>query len=182
MHRGGVVVICSIAGSLIGVSSASACGGDGPRGPVVAQGVSSGGQRWSQTACLNGHHLVVETSLPQPDGEEVGGGYGGPPPSRRAPLILSALGSDLGPAEEDEFDGVAFQTVARVVIRFRTGEPVTVAVRRAPARDRHRFAFLRPLRFFVVFFPNSRVPTTITALSRTGQVLARRPRRRGPVA
>jgi hypothetical protein len=170
----------AVAGSLIGVSSASACGPERPSGPVVAHGVSLGGQRWSQTACMTGH-LVVELSLPQPDGEDAGGVYGGPPPSARAPLILSQ-GSGLGPAKEGELDGLAFQNVARLVIRFREGPPTTVAVRQAPARDRHRFAFLHPLRFFVVFFPSSRVPTTITTLSRTGQVLARRPRRRAPVA
>jgi hypothetical protein len=181
VRRGGLVVIGAVAGSLIGVSSASACGGDSPKGPVVAHGVSPGGQQWSQRACLNGHQLVVELSLPQPDGEDVGGGFAGPTPSARAPLILGARGNGLGPAEEGELDGVAFQKVARLVIRFRAGAPTTVAVRQAPARDRHRLAFLRPLRFFVVFFPSSRVPTTITALSRTGQVLARLPRRRTPV-
>jgi hypothetical protein len=169
VRRAGLVVIGAVAGSLIGVSSATACGGDSPKGPVVAHGVSPGGRQWSQRACLNGHQLVVELSLPQPDGKDVGGGLAGPPPSARAPLILGARGNGLGPAEEGELDGVAFQNVVRLVIRFRAGAPTTVAVRQAPARDRHRLAFLRPLRFFVVFFPSSRVPTTIIALSRTGR-------------
>jgi hypothetical protein len=180
MRRGGLVVLGAVAGSLIGVSSASACGGDNPAGPVVAHGVSPGGQQWSQRACLNGHQLVVELSLPQPNGEDVGGESAGPPPSGRAPLIHVGRGNGIGPAEEGELDGVAFQNVARLVIRFRAGAPTTVAVHQAPARDRHRLAFLRPLRFFVVFFPSSRVPTTITALSRTGHVLTRLPRRRPP--
>jgi hypothetical protein len=181
MRRGGLVVIGAVVGSLIGVSSASACGGDNPSGPVVAHGVSPGGQRWSQTACLNGHQLVVELSPPQPDGEDAGGGSAGPAPSARAPLIQVGRGNGLGPAEENEVDGVAFQDVARLVVRFQSGPPTTVAVHQAPAHDRHRLAFLRPLRFFVVFFPVSRVPTTITALSTTGRVLARLPRRRIPV-
>lgn len=181
MRRDGLVVIGAVAASLIGVSSASACGGNNPSGPVVAHGVSPGGQQWSQTACLNGRQLVVELALPQPDGEDTGAGYAGPPPSGRAPLTPVGRGNGLGPAEEGELDGVAFQSVARLVIPFRAGAPTTVAVRPAPARDRHRLPFLRPLRFFVVFFPGSRVPTTITALSRTGHVLARLPRRRPPV-
>jgi hypothetical protein len=181
VRRGGLVVIGAVAGSLIGASSASACGGDNPCGLVVAHGVSPGGQRWSQTAGLNGTQLVVELSLPQPNGEDAGGESTGPPPSAHAPLMHVGNGNGLGPAEEGELDGVAFQTVARLVIRFREGPPTTVAVRQAPARDRHRFAFLHPLRFFVVFFPSSRVPTTITALSGTGKVLARLPRRRTPV-
>jgi hypothetical protein len=181
VRRCGLVVIGAVAGSLIGASSASACGGDGPEGPVVAHGVSPGGQQWSQRACLNGPQLVVNLSLPQANGEDVGGESAGPPPSGRTPLIGVGRGNGLGPAEEGEIDGVAFQTVARLVIRFRAGAPTTVAVRQAPARVRHRLAFLRPVRFFVVFFPSSRVPTTITALSRTGHVLARLPRRRTPV-
>jgi len=177
MRRCGLVVIGVITGSLVGVSSASACGGNNPCGLVVAHGVSPGGQRWSQTAGLNGTQPVVELSLPQPDGEDAGGGSAGPAPSARAPLISVGRGNGLGPAEENEVDGVAFQNVARLLIRFRTGAPTTVAVRQAPSHDRHRLAFLRPLRFFVVFFPSSRVPTTIRALSRSRQVLARLPRR-----
>lgn len=164
-------------GLSVGVPSASACGGDGPEGPVVNHGASPGGQVWSQTACLNLHQLVVGLSLPEPNGENQGAESAGPAPSARLPLIGAGHGI-VGPENEGEIDGVAFQTVARLLIRFRTGAPITVAPRQAPAGDRRRLAFLRPLRFFVVFFPGSRMPTTITALSNSGHVLAALPRRR----
>ena len=120
---------------------------------------------------------MVNLSLPQSDGEDVGSEGSGPPPTGRAPLLHIGRGSGLGPAHESEIDGVAFQTVTRLVVRFTTGAPVAVVPRQAPAGDRDRLAFLRPLRFFMVFFPGTRTPTTITALSRTGRVLGRLPRR-----
>lgn len=176
LRHGRSAFIGAVCGLLIGVSSASACGGDGPTGPIVNHGVSPGGQQWSQTACMNFRQLVVELSLPETNKANEGGGSAGPPPTARFPLSHVGHGSGVGPAQEGELDGVAFQSVARLVIRFRAGAPITVALRQAPAGDRHRLAFLRPLRFFVVFFPGSRVPTTITALSSTGHVLARLPR------
>ncbi len=176
--RGSWVALGAVVCLLTGVSSASACGGDIPCDLIVNRGVSPDGQKWTQTAGLNFHQLVVELSLPQPNGEDYGGESAGPPPSGGLPLIGVGYGSGLGPAGESEIDGVTFKTVARLVIRFRQGAPLTVAPRQAPARDRHRLAFLRPLRFFVVFFPGSRVTTTITALTSTGRVVARLPRRR----
>ena len=86
VRRCGLVVIGVIAGSLIGVSSARACGDNNPCGLVVAHGVSPGGQRWSQTAGLNGTQLVVELSLSQRTAKMTLAGTSGPlhRPARRS--------------------------------------------------------------------------------------------------
>jgi hypothetical protein len=162
--------------SLLAVAPAAACGGD-TSGPVVEHGVSSGGQMWTQKACPNGNspELLVDIYLPQRDGEDVGGGTSGLPPSRRLPLLVDAPGDDIGPGAEGELDGATFQTVTRVRIAFAAGPPIVVPTRPAPGRTRRRFAYLRQLRFFVVFFPGPRSPTSVTALNNAGHVLARWP-------
>jgi hypothetical protein len=159
--------------SLAVAAPAAACGGDGPAGPVVGRGVSSGGQVWTQQACHNGPELVLTLSLPQADGEDFGGGLGAPPPSRRSPLIVAAPGSDIGPAGEGELDGMAFRTVTRVRIAFAAGAPVVATTRPAPLAARRHHAYLLQLRFFVVFCAGSRRPTSVTALGATGRTLAR---------
>lgn len=168
--------LAGVAAGLVSLAVAApvaACGGDGPAGPVVGRGVSAGGQVWTQRLCHNGPELALTLSLPQADGDDFGGGLGTPPPSRRSPLIVDAPGSDIGPAGEGELDGLAFRTVTRVRIAFAAGAPVVAATRAAPASVRRRAAYVRPLRFFTVFFPGSRQATSVTALGATGRALTR---------
>ena len=162
--------------SLLAVAPAAACGGD-TSGPVVEHGASPGGQVWTQKACPNGNSpdVLVDIYLPQRDGEDVGGGIAALPPARRLPLLVDAPGDDIGPGGEGELDGATFQTVTSVRIAFAEGPPIVVPTRPAPARTRRRFAYLRQLRFFVVFFAGPRRPVSVTALSNARHVLARWP-------
>jgi len=168
---GGIALV-----ALVGAVPASACGGD-TSGPVVERGRSPGGQVWTQRACPNrtSPELLVDLYLPQRDGEDVGGGFGAPAPSHKLPLILGETRNRVGPSAERELDGVAIRLVTRVKIEFATGPPLVVATRPAPVLARRTHAYLRPLRFFVVFFAGARRAKSAVALSATGRVLANSP-------
>jgi hypothetical protein len=92
-----------------------------------------------------------------------------PVPSARNALFVDAPGVGLGSDHEDEIDGVSFKTVGRLEINFASGAPLIAATHRAPAATRRHHAYLRDLRFFVIFYPGHRgIPKTVCALSAAG--------------
>ena len=65
------------------------------------------------------------------------------------------------------------------MIKMSSGERLTVRPEPAPKRLFRRFAFLRGLRFFDVFYEESRRPRVIAAFDAEGELLGRRHSHRG---
>lgn len=170
LRRYASVAAAGFIAALASAPAAAACGGD-TSGPVFEHGRSAGGQLWSQIACAVGQQaLEVDLLLPEPHGGDAGGGFGAPMPPAPNPLYVDAPRVDLGSDNEGEVDGVAFSAVTRLQISFRSGPPLIAATRRAPAGQRRRYAYLRPLRFFVIFYSGHRgIPKTVCVLNAGGR-------------
>jgi hypothetical protein len=52
---------------------------------------------------------------------------------------------------------------------------VTASTQPAPLAARHRYAYLRPLRFFVVFYPGNRRLLAVSALDARGRLVGKAP-------
>jgi hypothetical protein len=140
---------------------------------TVAAGRSAGGQHWVQTTHMEFGSVVVELSLPGPDGVDGGGGMRGRP-TARAPLRMIAQGDGLGRTrDETEIDGAVPRVVRalRVTTARRT---VLVHTRPAPRRALRRWPTLRQVRYFVHFFAGGDQALSVRALDARGAVIAER--------
>jgi len=108
-------------------------------------------------------------------GEGEGGGYftSLPRPVPRAFVLTASGGSGLDEFPEADLSGIAAGRVARLEVKMADGQVLETEPARAPDRFRGRFPWLRGLRFYDVFFPDSQEPAEITALDRHGRVLER---------
>lgn len=173
---------------LVVPGGASACESPCTEPPsfVVARGHSLYGVPWqieatrfSATATGPGG---VETHFSiSPRGGYTGVGYytGLPLPLPRRFVFTANAGSDIDRHPESDLSGITRRRVAKLVVKMSDGERLTVYPKPAPRRLRKRLPWLRGLRFFDVFFPADQEPKLVTALNRTGHVLARHKNHRG---
>ena len=153
--RAGVMSAVVMLISLAAASSAAACGGT-LSGTPVEHGRTKGGVRWNQRACLVGHELLVELSMLDRHNNQLGGGMSLPISALKGSLDVDATGIDLGSDHENEIDGVAWENITRLRVKFASGKPLIVRTRRAPLAERKIHHYLRRLRFFVIFYPGAR--------------------------
>lgn len=156
---------------LVACLAPGAAKADGPAGDVVGQGVSRGGQSWTQTASVFQGRLNVDISLPDRSGTDNGGGSSGPISPRN--LLVLDRGEGFGThADEYLLDGWTYRSVRTLRVTTTRGQS-TFRVREAPADALARTPALARVRFFVRFFERGHRPLRVDALDARGHLLQR---------
>jgi hypothetical protein len=119
---------------------------------LVGWGHSQGGQEWAQRYGIykkTQHFLMV--SLPQ-NGTDNGGGSSWDGDALSRNVFHVGFGSGFAEPDPTEMDGAARQDVRSIRFTFTDRPPVVVHPYMASKKLRHRFPFLRHIRFYIVFF------------------------------
>ena len=163
--------------AILAPGGASACGCGEFRGVVVAHGSSLYGVPWRIKAILprdaGPGRAMFEFTIGDP--EESEGGYFTdlPRPIPRGLALTALRGSGFDDFPEADLSGIAAGRVALVRVEMEDGQTVEVEPARAPERLGDRFHWLRALRFYDAFFPDSQEPVRVTALDSNGQEVER---------
>ena len=154
---------------------ASACGCGEFRGVVVAHGSSLYGAPWRIKAVVPRDSGPDQAMFEFSVGKSPDGGYFSslPRPVPKALVLTASPGSEIDEFPESDVSGITAGQVTRLEVEMDDGHVLETEPLRAPARFRNRFHWLRALRFYDVFFPDSEEPVQVTALDAQGHVLER---------
>jgi hypothetical protein len=157
--RAPFVALLAVGASLSATSSATArpplidssdpCGCN----PVlVGWGHSQGGQEWGQRYGIYKRSRFLMISLPDGKGSDNGGGSAWDGDALSRFVFDVDFGDGFGGPDPKMLDGAARQDVKTITFDFTDRPPVTVHPYMASKKLRHRFPFLRHIRFYIAFF------------------------------
>jgi hypothetical protein len=131
---------------------------------LVGYGVSQGGQRWIQRFGVSREKATVDLSLPARDFDH---GHG---IESRLPIVfVMQVSSGYRAPDGAEIDGATSARIRTLRIQLGAHRTLVIHPHLAAAVLRHRFTFLRNLRFFVDFHAGPETPTRVSAYDRTGK-------------
>jgi hypothetical protein len=174
-------------GALVGTTAASA------RPPLIEQqdepcgcnlvlvgwGHSTGGQEWVQRYGVRKQSRFLTLSLPAANGEDNGGEGSWNDGALSRIVFIASFGNGFAAPDSWEVSGAATADVHTIRFIFSAGPPLVVHPYMASSRLRHRFSFLRHIRFFLVFFSGREgTVKTATAYDGAGRELQRHRARR----
>jgi hypothetical protein len=147
---------------------------------LVGWSHSRGGQEWAQRYGVRKQRRFLTLSLPSGNGEDNGGEGSWNDGALSRVVFIAGFGSGFALPDPMEVSGAATATVRTIRFIFSDGPALVVHPDMASSGLRHRFSFLRHIRFFVVFFSGREgTVKTATAYDGAGRKLkTHRPRRR----
>lgn len=119
---------------------------------LVGWGHSQGGQEWGQRYGIYRRSRYLMISLPDAKGEDNGGGAAFDGNALSSSVFFVDFGDGFAPPDPTMMDGAAAEDVHKIQFIFSDRAPLVVYPHKASRRLRHRFPFLRHIRFYVVFF------------------------------
>ena len=154
---------------------ASACGCGEFRGVVVAHGSSLHGVPWRIKAILPRDSGPDQATFEFSIGESPEGGYFSslPRPIPKALVLTASPGSEIDDYPESDLSGLTAGRVTRLQVEMNDGQVLESEPQRAPDGVRRRFHWLRGLRFYDIFFPDTEEPVQVIARDARGRVLER---------
>jgi hypothetical protein len=148
-----------------------ASAGAGGRAVTVAHGVSPEGVPWHIEAKRWHSSAYLHFDFDPPAYSDVGWGASFPLPAPHL-FLYADTAADISPYAEGDLGGVTARRVRQLEARMSDGSSLTFTPSRAPERIRARRPWLRPLRFFDVFYPSSARPKVLRAFDADGNRLA----------
>ncbi|MGN6663869.1 MAG: hypothetical protein ACTHK6_06665 [Solirubrobacterales bacterium] len=82
-------------------------------------------------------------------------------------------GSDIDDHSESDLNGVAAARTVKLQLKMDDGEVLVVDPTLPPYALRQRFPWLKGMRFFAIFFPDTERPKLVTAFDSRGHMLGR---------
>jgi hypothetical protein len=119
---------------------------------LVGWGHSQGGQEWGQRYGIykKGRYLII--SLPDGKGMDNGGASSWDGDSLSSFVFTMSSGDGFAEPDPTMWEGAARQDVKTITFQFSDRPPVTVHPYMASRKLRHRYPFLRHIRFYITFF------------------------------
>lgn len=117
-------------------------------------------------------YLLSTFSIGDPD-DGSGYGLGMPLPISKRFVFNADAGGYTGEYSENDLSGITTWRAVKLQVELTDGEELTVEPAFSPRSLRQRFAWLRGVRYFDVFFSASQRAKVVTAFARSGAVLGR---------
>jgi len=145
----------------------------------VAHGRSPGGLPWEITAVASGKGGLLHFDLLKPAFPDAGWSAGVPGKLAKGFFFVAVGGSGLGPTREADLSGYTRKSVRTLRVTMQDGTVLDISPALVPKKARKRHPWLRKLRVFDRFFPDTLNPVSASALDSSGAVLQTKTVNRG---